>query len=204
MAEQLGNFAYTTVTGGYTSGSGLLNVGSTSTGSGIQPFPSSATFSVAISDHTTTPPTPKTLLEVTAINSSTQFAVTNNGITPDVNMNAGDIVQIVQDKRSLQARGLIGTAVFSASGGVIGSLVVAGVIANVTRASTGAFNITFTSNQSNYTVSAITNNNNAGDPFCFIGGTDTTPPVAGFGIACVLAPSTLFDPDLVMVSVYKF
>lgn len=102
MAEQLANFAYTTVTGGYTAGSGVLNVASTSTGSGIQPFPLSGTFDVSISDHTTTPPTPKALLEVTAINSGTQFAVTNSGGV-DVNMNAGDIVQIVMTVRSLTA-----------------------------------------------------------------------------------------------------
>src|ERR1700688_1353270 len=103
MSEQLANFAYTTVAaGGYTAGSGVLNVASTSTGSGIQSFPLSGTFDVSISDHTTTPPTPKALLQVTAINSGTQFAVTNNGGV-DVNMNAGDIVQIVMSVRSLTA-----------------------------------------------------------------------------------------------------
>lgn len=101
MAEQLGVLCFTTVAaGGYTAASGVLNVASTSTGSGILPFPGSGTFSVCISDPTTK--APKALLEVTGINSGTQFAVTNSGGV-DVNCLAGDIVQAVIDARALTA-----------------------------------------------------------------------------------------------------
>ncbi len=202
MSEQLIDLAWTTVAaGGYAAGSGVLNVPSTSVGSGALPFPITGVFSVSISDPTTR--IVKTLLKVTAVNSPTQWAVVSiAGL--DVNCVIGDLVEAVQDKRAQQARGVIGTVVFSASGGVIGNLVVAGVIANVVRAATGAYNITFTATQANYTISVICNNNNAGDAFCFLGGVDTTPPGSGFGIACVLSPSTLFDPDLVMITIHKF
>lgn len=97
--EQTANFAYTTVAvGGYTAGSGVLNVASTSTGSGLQAFPSSGTFSVSLVDQGTL--LPKALLEVTAINGATQFAVVNNGGV-DASANAGDFVFCVQDSRSL-------------------------------------------------------------------------------------------------------
>ncbi len=100
-AEQLVDLAYTTVAaGGYTGGSGLLNVASTSTGSGALPFPATGVFSVSISDPTTR--IVKTLLEVTAINSGTQFATASiAGL--DVNAVVGDLVEAVQDKRSLTA-----------------------------------------------------------------------------------------------------
>ncbi len=101
MAEQRANFGQTTVAGGgYTAGSGVLNVVSTSIGSGLQPFSTSATFSVVIKDSGTG--APKALLEVTGINSPTQFAVTNSGGV-DVNCSAGDIVQQVIDDRALTA-----------------------------------------------------------------------------------------------------
>lgn len=101
MSEQLGVLCYTTVAGGgYTAGSGVLNVGSTSTGSGILPFPGSGTFSVVIADPITF--APKALLEVTGINSATQFAVTNSGGV-DVSCLAGDLVQAVIDGRALSA-----------------------------------------------------------------------------------------------------
>ncbi len=99
--EQLVNLAYTTVAaGGYTAGSGALNVASTSTGSGALPFPVTGVFSVSISDPTTR--IVKTLLEVTAINSATQFATTS-AAGLDVNALVGDLVEAVQDKRSLTA-----------------------------------------------------------------------------------------------------
>ncbi len=100
-AEQLVDLAYTTVAaGGYTAGSGVLNVASTSTGSGALPFPLTEVFSVSISDPTTR--IVKTLLKVTAINSGTQFATASiAGL--DVNALVGDLVEAVQDKRSLMA-----------------------------------------------------------------------------------------------------
>lgn len=102
MPEQSTNFARTTIAlGGYTAGSLILNVLSTSTGDGIQPFPVNPTFSVVLVDQVSG--NPKALLEVTAINSPTQFAVTNNGLTPDVNMNAGDIVEFTVDARAFAA-----------------------------------------------------------------------------------------------------
>ncbi len=65
--EQLFNIQRTTITGGYTAASGLLNVASTSG------FAGSPQFHVAILDTTET--VLKAILRVTAINSSTQFAV---------------------------------------------------------------------------------------------------------------------------------
>ncbi len=99
MSEQLANFAYTIISGGYTAGSGLLNVTDTATGSGLQPFPLNPEFDVVIIDLATN--LPKALLQVIGINSSTQFAVVNNGGI-DVNCNAGDIVRCVQTRRSLR------------------------------------------------------------------------------------------------------
>lgn len=82
--EQVANLTKTTVAvGGYTAGSGVLNVGTTGS-----PFPSSGTFRVAILDPTEV--TIKVTLKVTAINSSTQWAVTAEGT--DANANAGDHV----------------------------------------------------------------------------------------------------------------
>lgn len=102
MAEQRADFAYTTVlAGGYTAGSGILNVTSSGAGAGLEAFPASGNFSVVIADQITG--LPKTLLEVTAIASATRFTVTNNGLTPDVNCVAGDFVYCVQDARSLNA-----------------------------------------------------------------------------------------------------
>ncbi|MES2137005.1 MAG: hypothetical protein V4502_08105 [Pseudomonadota bacterium] len=100
-AEQLVDLAYTTVAaGGYTAGSGVLNVASTSTGSGALPFPMTGVFSVSIADPTTK--VVKTLLRVDGINSATQFATTSiAGL--DVNAVVGDLVEAVQDKRSLTA-----------------------------------------------------------------------------------------------------
>lgn len=101
MAEQQGVLCWTTVAaGGYTAGSGVLNVASTSAGSGPLPFPGAATFSVSISDPTTH--VVKTLLRVTGINSSTQFA-TASVAGLDVSCVLGDIVEAVIDSVALTA-----------------------------------------------------------------------------------------------------
>jgi hypothetical protein len=101
MAEQQGVLCSTTVAaGGYTAGSGLLNVASTSTGSGPLSFPGSGTFTVSISDPTTR--IVKTLLRVTGINSATQFA-TASAAGLDVNCAVGDIVEAVIDSVALNA-----------------------------------------------------------------------------------------------------
>ncbi len=106
MAEQLGVLCYTTVAaGGYTAGSGVLNVASTSTGSGIMAFPTAAIFTVTISDPTTK--AAKAVLKVTGINSATQFAVTASvqpdAQSADVNCVLGDLVQADIDGRALNA-----------------------------------------------------------------------------------------------------
>lgn len=101
MSEQLVDLAWTTVAvGGYSAGSLVLNVPSTSTGSGPLPFPLSGDFSLNICDPTTF--AVKSLLKCTGINSATQFAVVNAGGV-DVNCNAGDLVQAVIDKRAVLA-----------------------------------------------------------------------------------------------------
>lgn len=88
MSEQFANYpaATTVAVGGYTAGSGVLNVASTA-GS----FPGSGTFTVVIQDQTTG--AAKVVLRVSAINSSTQFAVAAEGT--DANANAGDNVYAV-------------------------------------------------------------------------------------------------------------
>lgn len=107
-AEQLGNLGATTVgiggspaVGGYTAGSGTLNVVSTS---GSPPFSTSAPFRVVIQDQTTG--LVKALLKVTAIASSTQFTVTAEvyaGVSIDNDAAQGDNVYQVQSGGSLDA-----------------------------------------------------------------------------------------------------
>jgi hypothetical protein len=74
------NAATTVASGGYTAGSGVLNVGSTAS-----PFPSSGTFSVLIQNNTTGETV--VLLRVSAVNSGTQWAVAAEG--SDANASAG-------------------------------------------------------------------------------------------------------------------
>jgi hypothetical protein len=87
--ELLGaDFATTTVaSGGYSSGASHLNVISTSTGTGLAPFPSSGNFRVTIFNQSTG--APEVILLVTAIASGTQFTTTAE---VDGNASAGDIV----------------------------------------------------------------------------------------------------------------
>jgi len=84
--------ATTIAVGGYTAGSGVLNVASTSS-----PFPASGNFSVVITDASTG--ATKVLLRVTAKNSSTQWAVTAEGT--DANASASDNVYAVLSALSL-------------------------------------------------------------------------------------------------------
>lgn len=107
-AEQLANLGATTVgiggspaVGGYTAGSGVLNVVSTS---GSPPFSASAPFRVVIQDQSTG--LVKALLKVTAINSSTQFAAvaeSYDGVSIDNDAAQGDNVYQVQTGGSLDA-----------------------------------------------------------------------------------------------------
>ncbi len=99
--------------------------------------------------------------------------------------------------------GVIGTASFDGAGG-ISNLVVTGVVSNVTRASAGIYNLTFTTNQSNYTVSILANSNLATPFTTYMNTTDTSPPAAGFQFATVSALSvTAVDSVLVMVTISK-
>jgi hypothetical protein len=83
--EQFANNCNTTIAaGGYTAGSGVLNVVSTGA-----PFPQVGNFSISIYDAATK--ALKVILTVTAINSETQFAVTAEG--SDANANVDDIVR---------------------------------------------------------------------------------------------------------------
>ena len=88
MPEQYVNYPATTTvaSGGYTAGSGVLNVASTGA-----PFPSLATFRVVVQSRGTG--LAEVLLEVTAINSGTQWAVTAEGTDSDAI--AGDNVYAV-------------------------------------------------------------------------------------------------------------
>src|SRR5579885_2537534 len=94
MPESYVDFsAATTVgTGGYTAGSGVLNVASTGS-----PFPSAATFSVVITDASTG--ATKVLLRVSAVNSGTQWAVAAEGT--DANANHLDNVYAVLSASAL-------------------------------------------------------------------------------------------------------
>lgn len=82
LTEDWANYTTIVAIGGYTSGSGVLNVGSTTSA------PQNNFSRVYISDATSG--TVKVILKITAINSSTQFAVTAEGT--DANANAGDNV----------------------------------------------------------------------------------------------------------------
>lgn len=55
--------------------------------------------------------------------------------------------------------GVIGTAIFDASGGSIGSLVTSGVISGVTYTSAGTYAVTLSPTQTNYVVLAIAEEN---------------------------------------------
>ena len=100
--------------------------------------------------------------------------------------------------------GVIGTAVFSASGGSISNNTVAGVITNVTRTSTGIYVVTMTST-TGYVVALVASDNNtysvcaqvAGNTFSSILGS------TGFTFTTSANASTLFDPALVSVTVMK-
>lgn len=98
MAEQVpGNFASTTVAlGGYTSGSGVLNVASTAS-----PFPATPTFSVVVYNQANDPPTPRGVLRVSNVNSATQWAVAAEG--SDFNAVQGDAVYAVISKVAMDA-----------------------------------------------------------------------------------------------------
>lgn len=73
MTEQFANACSTAVAaGGYTAGSGVLNVDSTAA-----PWPQTGNYRIGIYDQSTG--ALKVLLEVTAVNSGTQFAVTAEG-----------------------------------------------------------------------------------------------------------------------------
>lgn len=79
--ERFGNQCLTTVgVGGYTSGSGVLNVVSTAS-----PWPQNGTFTIELQNSSSF-----TLLRVTGINSSTQWAVTAE--INDANASAGTVV----------------------------------------------------------------------------------------------------------------
>lgn len=94
MPELFTDLADTTVAvGGYTAGSGVLNVASTGS-----PFPSTATFSVVVSDQNDD--SIKALLKVTGVNSGTQWAVASEGT--DNNAVASDVVTLVLTKRAIE------------------------------------------------------------------------------------------------------
>jgi hypothetical protein len=83
--EQFANNCLTYVaSGGYTAGSGVLNVDSTAA-----PWPQVGDFRISIFDQTTE--VLKVILKVTAVTNATQFAVTAEGT--DANAGAGDLVQ---------------------------------------------------------------------------------------------------------------
>ena len=80
MADQFANQCSTTIaTGGYTAGSGVLNVVSTGA-----PWPQTGTFTVQLQNSVLT------LLRVTAVNSGTQWAVTVEA--NDMNSSVGTMV----------------------------------------------------------------------------------------------------------------
>ncbi len=93
LVERYQDLAETTVAaGGYTAGSGVLNVASTAS-----PFKVTGLYSVAISDPTST--VVKALLTVQSVASGTQFRVVSGGI--DANCNFGDIVTAVLTERGI-------------------------------------------------------------------------------------------------------
>lgn len=83
MEQFANNCSAIVASGGYTAGSGVLNVNSTAA-----PWPQVGDFRISIFGQNTN--SLKVILKVTAINSSTQFAVTAEGT--DANADAGDLV----------------------------------------------------------------------------------------------------------------
>ena len=66
--------------------------------------------------------------------------------------------------------GVIGTAVFSATGGTVSSLSVTGVVSNVTRTSLGLFQVHLSPAQSNYAITTIATDNNFAAMFSYVSG----------------------------------
>jgi hypothetical protein len=97
--ERYSNLSRTTVVGGYTAGSGVLNVASVAGDNDKPPFPTGPNFRVALADPTTG--AVKVLLKVTGVNSSTQWAVTPEGA--DANASADDVVRPVLTAGALDA-----------------------------------------------------------------------------------------------------
>lgn len=154
----------------------------------------------------------------------TNPALTCSDTTHNFNFNAGDTLDIqavftgtiaatpiwVMDAAvsSTANFGVIGTAVFSASGGTISNLTVSGVVSGVTRLGAGSFQVTFSTAQSNYTVATnCTDNNSAtvlsylsGNSFATIQTAATSFSFFTFYQGTTQAPG---DPAVVTVTVFK-
>ena len=93
----------------------------------------------------------------------------------------------------------LGTAVFSATGGTISGLVVAGNISGVSRTGTGQYVVTLTGSPTNY-IAQLT----VGDTVNIVSA--QIDPVAsytssGFTVQAIAAASTVYDPGLVFITV---
>jgi len=165
MAEQIpGNFAATAVAaGGYTSGSGILNVASTAT-----PFPATGAFSVVVMNAANDPPTPRGVLRIATIASATQWTVAAEGA--DFNANAGDPVYAVISSAALTALlgSVAGATAFSAITGATNTsaAMVVGTGASLAASGSGTIAATTAANiaANTGTTTTVLHGNAAGNP----------------------------------------
>jgi hypothetical protein len=99
-----------------------------------------------------------------------------------------------------------GSAVFSASGGVLSHVTVGGVVASVTRLGTGNYRIAFTKPQSNFSVSLAATDNNAASVTAYLSGNSFTTiqtSATSFDIYTTYGSAgNVGDPAVVTISVF--
>lgn len=103
------------------------------------------------------------------------------------------------------AADVIGQASFSASGGAISGLVIAGIVASVTRVSAGRYAVTFASAQPdvNYHPSIVTNDDATAAMFSYID--NATLTVNGFQFyTYAFGPNTPQDRGVVRLSIFRY
>lgn len=102
--------------------------------------------------------------------------------------------------------GLIGQASFSASGGSISGLAVAGIISTVTRVSAGRYTVTFASAQPdvNYAAHMTVSDDNTAAMFCYYAGLAANYTVNGFDFyTYAFGPNTPQDRAVVRVTIFR-
>lgn len=100
--------------------------------------------------------------------------------------------------------GVVGTAIFSASGGTIGNTYYSGCISSVTRSSTGVFVVHLSPSQQNFTVSITPSDDVTVPMFAFFNGTpNLNTSLSSFTIITYAFTNTVRDPGICCVTITK-